>query len=471
MDRRDILVGFGAAAAGLTVAGNAEAAASAPLKSVPISPEYKYTGVDGKLPINRQRAYAVMEEIGVVGLVALNPINVYYLTNTISLGAKFRAEFPAFATFPKDPSQPTYLIGGASQALEMANNEREVPELIVVSGASNWQDCVKATPAQMKIEPKSSTPGFNSTGGFAVRPGGPYTEREQRWINAQKAAGARSAPTPAWALAKALKDSGMSKGRIAVDDMRIAYLLDEIGMTGITCVPAEKAFQKIRMVKSDVEIPLMRIAGRNNAVAAMNTIKSIEKGMTFQEIERRFSTEAAALGNLNQSFIAGVSLALLPDGVTVPGKPFLIDAVSHFRQYHGDFGRTVVLGEPSKEIVAREKAHKIGRDAVFEIVKPGVKFSELRRVAKDAQVKAGLPEQVVIVVAHCVGLAHDDNPSHPEVPFTAPYDHVLEENMVLTIDLANVEIGWGACHHEDMFRVTKTGFEYLGPPGDPLVIV
>ena len=95
----------------------------------------------------------------------------------------------------------------------------------------------------------------------------------------------------------------------------------------------------------------------------------------------------------------------------------------------------------------------------------------MRRVAKDAQVKAGLPEQVVIVVAHCVGLAHDDNPSHPDVPFTAPYDHILEENMVLTIDLANVEIGWGACHHEDMFRVTKTGFEYMGPPGDPLVIV
>jgi Xaa-Pro aminopeptidase len=130
-----------------------------------------------------------------------------------------------------------------------------------------------------------------------------------------------------------------------------------------------------------------------------------------------------------------------------------------------------VIGEPSKEIMAREKAHKAGRDAVFEIVKPGVKFSELRRVAREAQVKSGLPEQVVIVVVHCVGLAHDDNPSRLDVPFTAPDDHVLEENMVLTIDLANVEIGWGAGHHEDLFRVTKTGFEFFGPPGDPLVIV
>ncbi len=29
----------------------------------------------------------------------------------------------------------------------------------------------------------------------------------------------------------------------------------------------------------------------------------------------------------------------------------------------------------------------------------------------------------------------------------------------------------GAGHHEDLFRVTKTGYEPLHPVGDPLVIV
>jgi Xaa-Pro aminopeptidase len=314
--------------------------------------------------------------------------------------------------------------------------------LIVISQAANWQDYVNASPAQLKIEPTANTPGFNSTGGFAVKKDAAYTTRERAWISAQKSSVAHSAPTPAWALAKALKESGLAKGTLAVDDMRIAYLLDQIGMTDVKCLPGEKIFQKIRMVKSEAELALQRIGGRNNAVAAMNTIRSIEKGMTFAEIDRRFRTEAAALGNETQSFIAGVSLALLPDGITVPGKPFLIDAVSHFNQYHGDFGRTIVIGEPSKEILAREKAHKIGRDAVFEIV-----------------------------ATHCVGLAHDDNPTRLDVPFNAPYDHVLEQNMVLTIDLANVEIGWGACHHEDLFRVTKTGFEFMAPPGDPLVVV
>ena len=489
MDRREALNGLGVAAAGGAVFSGMAAEAAAKSTSVTLSDEYKYPGVDGRIPVNKPRAYAVMEEMKVDGLIALDPINVFYLANTITIGTKFRSEYPAFATFPRDPKQPSFLIAGASQALEMANGEREVPELIVITGAANWQDYVDASSAKMKVEPLSNgapapaAPGRTGAptdgvdrfmwrgGGFAVKSEGPFTDREKRWAAAQMVSSARSAPTPAWALAKALKESGLANATVAVDDMRIAHLLDEIGMTGVKCVPGYKIFQKIRMVKSEVEIALQRIGGRNNAVAAMKTIRAIEKGMTFAEIDRRFRAEAAALGSDTQSFIAGVSLALLPDGITVPGKPFLIDAVSHFNQYHGDFGRTVVIGEPSKETLAREKAHKIGRDAVFDIVKPGVKFSELRRVAKETQVKAGLPEQVVIVSPHSVGLQHDDNPSRMDIPFGGPYDHVLEENMVLTIDLANVEIGWGAGHHEDLFRVTKTGFEYMAPPGDPLVFI
>jgi len=330
--------------------------------------------------------------------------------------------------------------------------------------------------ALMPSLPRVDLPGVDLrttqwVGGFAVKSEGPYTTREQAWIAAQKQAILHSEPTVAWALARALRESGLAQGRLAVDDLRIAGLLESIGMTRVTCVPGDKIFQRIRMVKSEPELALQRVGGRNNAVAAMNTIRSIERGMTFREIERRFKTECAALGSDAQSFIAGASLALLPDRVTVPGKPFLIDAVSHFEQYHGDFGRSVCIGEPTRDVLARERAHRIGRDAVFEIVRPGVKFSELRRVAKAAQVKAGMPEETAIVVAHCVGLSHNDDPSNYRVPFTAPYDHVLEENMVLTVDLASVEIGWGAALHEDLFRVTKTGFEWLGPLGDPLVVV
>lgn len=44
--------------------------------------------------------------------------------------------------------------------------------------------------------------------------------------------------------------------------------------------------------------------------------------------------------------------------------------------------------------------------------------------------------------------------------------------MTLTIDLPQVEIGWGATHLEDLILITKDGFEPLGDMSlDPLVIL
>jgi Xaa-Pro aminopeptidase len=304
-----------------------------------------------------------------------------------------------------------------------------------------------------------------------VRKGVKLTDREQRWADAQQKYRTAATAGPAWAIVKALKDSGLTKGRIAVDDMRIKYMLDEIGFDSVTIVPGENIIRYIRMVKSEPEVALMRVAGFNNGIATMNTIKAIEKGMRFDDIERRFRVECAALGSEMTSFLAGVTIGLFPDGEAVAGKAFLIDAVSHFRQYHGDFSRTVCIGEPPKDVIARAKANKVGRDAVHAAIKPGVKFSELTKIGFDAQVKAGMPREILIVSPHTLGLEHGDSPYRLEGPYSKPVDHVLEENMILTVDLPYIEVGWGAGHNEDLIRVTKTGFEYFNTLSEPLEVV
>jgi Xaa-Pro aminopeptidase len=378
---------------------------------------------------------------------------------------KFRSDYGGLATFPRDPGQPSFLITSNAQAWDVVNGDREVPELITFSGVANWQDYVEASPAQLKVEPRATV------GGYAVRQGVPLTARERRWAEAQQKYNPTAAAGPAWGVVKALKASGLTRGRIAVDDMRIKYMLEQIGFDGVTLVPGENIFRYIRMVKSEPEVALMRVAGRNNATAALNTIRAIEPGMTFDEVEHRFRAECAALGSEMTSLLAGVTIGLFPDGEAVKGKPFLIDAVSHFRQYHGDFSRTVCLGEPGKDVLARAKANKIGRDAVFEAIRPGVRFSELVRVARDAQVKAGMPPEILVINPHTLGLEHGDSPARIESGYGPPVDHVLEENMVLTVDLPYIEVGWGAGHNEDLLRVTKTGYEPLNAISDPLEIV
>jgi len=171
------------------------------------------------------------------------------------------------------------------------------------------------------------------------------------------------------------------------------------------------------------------------------------------------------------SIILGMPGGMTPDETTVRGKPYIVDAVSTFGEYSGDFARTLVFGEPTREILARAKANRLAREAVFEIVKPGVAFSKLRDVAFDTMVKAGIPAQLVFVTPHSVGLSHTDQPYRLAGIDEAPLQHVLEENMVLTIDLPYIEVGWGSGHNEDLFRVTRTGYEALNPESDPLVVV
>jgi hypothetical protein len=75
--RRDVLGGI---AAGAAAAGTAT-------RIEPATANWGMPGLkapfDRRAVINRPRALRVMEEAGVDGIVALNPINVFYLSNFV----------------------------------------------------------------------------------------------------------------------------------------------------------------------------------------------------------------------------------------------------------------------------------------------------------------------------------------------------------------------------------------------------
>jgi Xaa-Pro aminopeptidase len=467
------LTTLGLALPALSVGRASAAAAPAALGTVPVVPPE----IDGKSLINRPRAYEVMKQHGVDGLVALDPMNVYYLTNTIPLMTSFRASYSGFGLFSRNPNTPVYLVTGPAEALEFANRKgkgEELPELITYSAATNWQDYINASPEQLRVEPKVGARTKDdepNSHGWAVTTKGPHTPIEDRWIQAQRDAFNTSAPTNVWALVKALREMGLTKATLAVDDMRIAYLLQQVGVTGVTCIPGENIFRRIRVVKSPVELALMRIAGDNNSRATEVVMHGIKPGMTVEDIQQMFAVEAAKLGNTAVTFLPGMAIGGFPDGKAVEGKCFAVDAVSYFRQYHGDCGRTLVIGEPSADIKARAKAHRAGYDEIYAKVKAGVKFSDLRRIGTEAMVKAGMPESAIVVNVHSVGVEHGDNPMRDDLPFDMVEDLILTENMVITVDLASLDLGWGNLHHEDLIRITNSGFEAYPGIHEPFVII
>ncbi|MBT7450595.1 MAG: hypothetical protein HN793_07185, partial [Rhodospirillaceae bacterium] len=75
VDRRSALSGLAVAAATTVLPAQAKAADKPDGYAVP-KPE-----IDGKALVNRPRATEVLERFGLAGMIALSPINVYYLTN------------------------------------------------------------------------------------------------------------------------------------------------------------------------------------------------------------------------------------------------------------------------------------------------------------------------------------------------------------------------------------------------------
>src|SRR5262249_17472778 len=71
-----------------------------------------------------------------------------------------------------------------------------------------------------------------------------------------------------FSLGKALKDTGVTNGRIAVDSPTVQRVLAEAAPQA-SIVDADDALRRIRQVKSAAEIELMRQASRGNVEAAI----------------------------------------------------------------------------------------------------------------------------------------------------------------------------------------------------------
>lgn len=460
IERRDFFAGL-AGLAGATMFGGEKAQANWGLISPGPVPGQDF---DGRSLVNKPRAYEVMEQEGIDGIVALNPVNVFYLGNYFSYEVQKLRAIPSFAVMPRDPNKPSFLVVASTDLWFIANAAREYPEIIPYSAPVAWEQY---------REPDTWNQRPAARGG-TLRPAREdgLTDIERGWVEMERRFENQKAATPEWGLIRALEEAGLKKGRIAVDDMRVADILNTLGADTVTCVPGDNTFRKIRMIKSDVELLHMRAAARANQDACMAMLRQLEVGMTKNEVDRLFLMEAARRG-AKAVWIAVGTIGGFPDGQIVPGRPMMVDAVSQINYYHGDFGRTWCMGEPRKDVLDRVDVIRKGYESALDILRPGLKYSELRAHAGAAMEKAN-PKLAALTFGagpHSVGLQHTDQPYRDGLPFMVSDDLTFQENMTLTIDMPSVEIGWGAAHLEDLIVVTRDGFEPLATMDDPLVIL
>ncbi|WP_260704840.1 M24 family metallopeptidase [Edaphobacter flagellatus] len=153
-------------------------------------------------------------------------------------------------------------------------------------------------------------------------------------------------------LARALKDAGISTGRVGVEERTQFAFSDGIAHASptITAVSGTTITAGCRAVKSAAELALMRLANDNTLKVYEATFKSIEPGMTNRQVSELISAayartsfpgeascqvgEYSALphGSLQPQVIKESQIIMLDDGCTVEG-------------YQSDITRSFVLGK------------------------------------------------------------------------------------------------------------------------------
>lgn len=294
---------------------------------------------------------------------------------------------------------------------------------------------------------------------------------------------------------------GMQLDVLPVNNYRVYAQLFE----GIEITDVSPLIKEGRMIKSELELDIMRQASRLSDEVFGRVRDILREGMTEVEFGGLLEAEYRKLGHqglvrvrsFNQDVFCGHVMSGLR--ITVPScsvgptggpglnpsfpqgggahiirrhEPILIDFPSVINGYTVDNSRTFFLGDPPEEFrTVHAVALKI-QQAVAEQGVPGTRAEDLYIMAVSIAAEAGIQEgfmgypQPVPFIAHGIGLELDEA---PVLGRKSP--HILQERMVIAVEPKFILPGKGYAGIENSFVVTSHGLEKLSHFDDEIQVL
>lgn len=412
--------------------------------------------------MNADRLRFFMREGGIDALVVTRPANVFYLSNHWPQLDRMGFDDSAVAIFSADPAAPLALVMHAFLYYYTHSPESAFTDRLVYTYTQ------PIDPGGM-IPADGSEPAAAPARTMKVLDEALVTPRD-RHRERMFALAKPPSVDASWALRKVLAALGLAAKRIGIDAPALEGALKLRGFEG-PVVAGENILRRARLTKSPAEIRLMRIAAQNNVDAAMAAAARARETGTTRALRADFYAEAARRGNDGHFMvISGTSTEVLDEPLR-DGTSVSIDCVSTCRFYHGDFGRTIFVGEPRPAVRRAAAAVATAWDEVRVQLRPGMKFADIPRIGRESLKKQGVDINVSFS-PHAVGLFHTD---HPQPSLVAPRtidQLVLEENMILSVDCPVFLSGaGGTVHLEDLMLIGRAGAEPIHTVPPPVVIV
>lgn len=386
--------------------------------------------------IDRSRASFLLKQAGLDAVIVGLAENIYYTSGTWPMTQRLGIDDVCFAIIPADNAAPiAYVSPHFSYYYAAADNGLfEGVEPYLVTGPE----------------------GVGAADGFYYSKSDrkPYEAREQgRRQSAKKAAPYYS--DVAKAAAHFLRQGKILSGKIGYDSFVAQSLLSSAAPQA-RGVAASELVKHIRLIKTRNEIHLMTEASRANVAAANETARNLRSLGTIRNVRNHFFATASREGNIPKFMVVNSVVDETYDEDLPPeGHSVLIDCVSSYGGYHGDYGRTIFIGEPLRPMAERVRAMGAAWDILRDELRPGMRFSQIRSRGAEILRKMGSDANVPFN-PHCVGLNHTEQPATDMNG--KPLDVQLAAGMIISVDCPLMEVNaQGTAHLEDLILITVDG--------------
>lgn len=395
--------------------------------------------------LNRERAYDVMEKYDIDAIIATMPENMTYLTDYWSL---------------------THRLIKATQNFAVMTRKQDLAPFIITSVgdmdlAADQEDCW--------------TDNFLTYGNFFVeRPQEAILsnteERYQRLLDSSK-----SKKDAVTALVECLANIGVAKGRIAIDEGNItpsAYSALKANFPKVEFIEGYQILREIRLIKTPTEVDRLERSAEIVESGVNNALKIIREGATEFEIWQTLFKKVIEEGALPSWPCVGVGVRGVLSNVIHSAQPvsngdlIRFDVGCVYKYYNSDMARTVVVGEANEKQRTYHHAIRTGMEKALEIVRPGIRASEIFKEAVGGVRDAGIPHYRRHHVGHGIGI----EPYEPPL-LTETSEDILEEGMVVNVETPYYEMGFGGVQLEDTIMVTADGYRPLTKSNRDLLVL
>jgi Xaa-Pro dipeptidase len=197
-------------------------------------------------------------------------------------------------------------------------------------------------------------------------------------------------------VAQGLKDRGISAGTLGMEETvrflfssAIAKAAPQVNIVSGTPVTAG-----CRMVKSNHEIELMRLANKVTLSAYEAAYRALREGMTQSEFETLIAAAYAQLGFPGEASVQTGKYSALPHGSTTPqvireGTIVVVDDGCDVEGYKSDITRTFVLGKPSDKMKTVFDIVHQAQTAALKTARPGLECQVVDAAARKVITDAG----------------------------------------------------------------------------------